>query len=147
MESFIFCTNGISSCVYRIQRLFKTEIKKGENYEKRNRWKPCGSTHTHTHTIMSTKQSFQKWNRINTKDVKTTSLKIMFEKAREQYIVLRKMKLSGCDPQLYFAFKRIKKRVWYQIKEKYKKRADFEKEAIIFFKNYQKNIVKVKKFC
>ena len=55
-------------------------------------------THTHTHTVMSTKQSFQKWNSINTKDVKCTSLKIMFEKARKQYIVLRKMKLSGCVP-------------------------------------------------
>ena len=54
--------------------------------------------HTHTHTVMSTKQSFQKWNRINTKDVIGTSLKIMFEKARKQYIVLRKMKLSGCVP-------------------------------------------------
>ena len=47
---------------------------------------------------MSTEQRGARYNRINTKDVKTTSLKIMFVKARKQYIVLRKMKLSGCDP-------------------------------------------------
>ena len=54
--------------------------------------------HTHTHTIMSTKREWKKYNRITTKDVKATSLKVMFNKARKQYIVLRKMKLSGCAP-------------------------------------------------
>ena len=64
-------------------------------YEKYNRWKPCGSTHTHTHTIMSTKRSAQNVNKLVTKDVKTTSLKIMYKKARKQYLVFKKLKLDG----------------------------------------------------
>ena len=46
---------------------------------------------------MSTKREWEKYNKIDTKDVKATSLKIMFNKARKQYLV-KKMKLSGCDP-------------------------------------------------
>ena len=51
--------------------------------------------HTHTHTIMSTEQRDARYNRINTKDVKTTSLKIMYKKARKQYLVFKKLKLEG----------------------------------------------------
>ena len=60
---------------------------------------------------MSTKREWKKYNRITTKDVKATSLKVMFNKARKQYIVLRKMKLLGCIPQLCFAFMRIRKNI------------------------------------
>ena len=59
----------------------KKTTKEGERKnDKCNWWKPCGCTHTHTHTIMSTKE-----------DVNSTSLLNMFEKARTQY-------KSGCDP-------------------------------------------------
>ena len=44
---------------------------------------------------MSTEQSVQNINKLVTKDVKTTSLKIMYKKARKQYIVFKKLKLDG----------------------------------------------------
>ena len=53
------------------------------------------AVHTHTHTIMSTEQRGEKYNRIDTKDVKATSLKIMYKKARKQYLVFKKLKLDG----------------------------------------------------
>ena len=68
----------------------------------------------------------------------------MFEKARKQYIVLRKMKLSGCDPQLYFAFMRIQNNLLV-IKGKNKERANLEKSNN-FLKIIRKTLSKQKCF-
>ena len=59
------------------------------------------AVHTHTHTIMSTKQRGAKYNRIDKKDVKNTSLLNMFNKARKQYLVFRKMKLMCCNSSFF----------------------------------------------
>ena len=42
------------------------------------------AVHTHTHTIMSTKQAVNK-----------TALKTMFKKARKQYLIFNKLKLGN----------------------------------------------------
>ena len=57
-------------------------------------------THTHTHNyVYQTKRA--KYNRLYTQDVKNTSLLSMFNKARKQYLVLRKMKLMCCNSSFF----------------------------------------------
>ena len=46
-------------------KLDKKQMKKGENNEKSNTWKPWGCTHTHTHTHGLLEKSNNKINKID----------------------------------------------------------------------------------